>query len=136
MALGVFLSSYAPNLATFMFCYSFLFGTGIGLAYTAPMVNGWRWFPDRKGMVSGAVVAGFGAGGFVFNQVSTVLDETSRMEASFFVPSCLRLGALLWLRGLLCVLPRLTAGRYCKVRRVVHTSTCSFSGQVAFHRLG
>lgn len=69
MALGVFLSSYAPNLATFMFCYSFLFGTGIGLAYTAPMVNGWRWFPDRKGMVSGAVVAGFGAGGFVFNQV-------------------------------------------------------------------
>lgn len=69
MALGVFLSSYAPNLATFMFCYSFLFGTGIGLAYTAPMVNGWRWFPNRKGMVSGAVVAGFGAGGFVFNQV-------------------------------------------------------------------
>lgn len=69
MALGVFLASYAPNLATFMFCYSFLFGTGIGLAYTAPMVNGWRWFPDRKGMVSGAVVAGFGAGGFVFNQV-------------------------------------------------------------------
>lgn len=69
MALGVFLASYAPNLATFMFCYSFLFGTGIGLAYTAPMVNGWRWFPNRKGMVSGAVVAGFGAGGFVFNQV-------------------------------------------------------------------
>lgn len=69
MALGVFLSSFAPNLATFMFCYSFLFGAGVGLAYTAPMVNGWRWFPDKKGLVSGAVVAGFGAGGFVFNQV-------------------------------------------------------------------
>lgn len=69
MALGVFLSSFAPNLATFMLCYSFLFGAGVGLAYTAPMVNGWRWFPDKKGLVSGAVVAGFGAGGFVFNQV-------------------------------------------------------------------
>ena len=76
MALGAFLSSYAPNLATFMFCYSFLFGTGIGLAYTAPMVNGWRWFPDRKGMVSGAVVAGFGAGGFVFNQVCITVGDS------------------------------------------------------------
>eukprot|EP00904_Undaria_pinnatifida_P002840 jgi/Undpi1/12557/HiC_scaffold_6.g02226.m1 len=71
MALGVFLSSFAPNLATFMFCYSFLFGAGVGLAYTAPMVNGWKWFPEKKGLVSGAVVAGFGAGGFVFNQVGT-----------------------------------------------------------------
>lgn len=69
MAIGVFLSSFAPNLAVFMLCYSFLFGAGVGLAYTAPMVNGWKWFPDKKGLVSGAVVAGFGAGGFVFNQV-------------------------------------------------------------------
>ena len=69
MALGVFLSSFAPNLATFMFCYSFLFGAGVGLAYTAPMVSGWKWFPNKKGLVSGAVVAGFGSGGFVFNQV-------------------------------------------------------------------
>lgn len=75
MALGVFLSSYAPNLAVFMFCYSLLFGGGVGLAYTAPMVNGWKWFPDKKGLVSGAVVAGFGSGGFVFNQV--MLTATS-----------------------------------------------------------
>lgn len=69
MAIGVFLSSFASNLAVFMLCYSLLFGAGVGLAYTAPMVNGWKWFPDKKGLVSGAVVAGFGAGGFVFNQV-------------------------------------------------------------------
>ena len=55
-----------------MFCYSFLFGAGVGLAYTAPMVNGWKWFPEKKGLVSGAVVAGFGAGGFVFNQVGYI----------------------------------------------------------------
>ena len=89
MALGVFLASYAPNLATFMFCYSFLFGTGIGLAYTAPMVNGWRWFPDRKGMVSGAVVAGFGAGGFVFNQVW----EVRRGHGIFFIIVLMSLSA-------------------------------------------
>ncbi|CAN0178597.1 unnamed protein product, partial [Scytosiphon promiscuus] len=81
MALGVFLASFAPNLATFMFCYSFLFGSGIGIAYTAPMVNGWRWFPDRKGMVSGAIVAGFGAGGFVFNQVGTSIINPKGLDA-------------------------------------------------------
>lgn len=68
MALGVFLSSFAPNLITFMLTYAVMFGTGVGLAYTAPMVNGWKWFPNKKGLVSGAVVAGFGSGGFVFNQ--------------------------------------------------------------------
>lgn len=84
MALGVFLASFAPNLATFMFCYSFLFGSGIGIAYTAPMVNGWRWFPDRKGMVSGAIVAGFGAGGFVFNQVRGERRQSSSADAETY----------------------------------------------------
>lgn len=75
MAMGVFLSSFAPNLGMFMLCYSLLFGAGVGIAYTAPMVNGWRWFPDKKGLVSGAVVAGFGSGGFVFNQAKQGVEN-------------------------------------------------------------
>ncbi|CAM9435940.1 unnamed protein product [Chrysoparadoxa australica] len=81
MALGVFLSSFAPNLYVFMLCYSALFGTGCGLAYTAPMVNGWKWFPTRRGMVSGAVVAGFGSGGFIFNQVGSKIINPSGLNA-------------------------------------------------------
>ena len=30
--------------------------------YTAPMVAGWSWFPDRKGFVSGCVLDMSGAG--------------------------------------------------------------------------
>ena len=37
-------------------------GTGIGLGYVVPIAVGMRWFPDRKGMISGAAVAGFGFG--------------------------------------------------------------------------
>ncbi|CAM9916017.1 unnamed protein product [Ascophyllum nodosum] len=81
MALGVFLSSFAPNLSLFMLCYSLLFGAGVGIAYTAPMVNGWRWFPNKKGLVSGAVVAGFGCGGFVFNQVGTKIINPNGLNA-------------------------------------------------------
>lgn len=37
-------------------------GTGIGLAYVVPITVGMRWFPDRKGTITGLAVAGFGFG--------------------------------------------------------------------------
>ena len=37
-------------------------GAGIGLAYVVPIAVGMRWFPDRKGMITGVAVAGFGFG--------------------------------------------------------------------------
>lgn len=39
--------------------------------YTCPLVCGYGWMPDRKGVVSGVIVAGFGAGAAVFNVVAT-----------------------------------------------------------------
>jgi OFA family oxalate/formate antiporter-like MFS transporter len=37
-------------------------GAGIGLAYVVPIAVGMRWFPDKKGLVTGLAVAGFGFG--------------------------------------------------------------------------
>jgi OFA family oxalate/formate antiporter-like MFS transporter len=37
-------------------------GAGIGLAYVVPIAVGMRWFPDHKGFITGAAVAGFGFG--------------------------------------------------------------------------
>jgi OFA family oxalate/formate antiporter-like MFS transporter len=37
-------------------------GCGIGLAYVVPIAVGMRWFPDRKGFITGLAVAGFGFG--------------------------------------------------------------------------
>jgi len=41
-------------------------GAGIGLAYVVPIAVGVKWFPDKKGLVSGLAVAGFGFGAFVW----------------------------------------------------------------------
>lgn len=41
-------------------------GAGIGLAYVVPIGVGIRWFPDKKGLVSGLAVAGFGFGAFLW----------------------------------------------------------------------
>ena len=37
-------------------------GAGIGLGYVVPIKIGIAWFPDKKGMISGLAVAGFGFG--------------------------------------------------------------------------
>jgi len=48
----------------------FLAGAGTGFAYVCPIAALVKWFPDRKGLVSGIAVAGFGFGAFLFSQKS------------------------------------------------------------------
>lgn len=76
-AFGVYAASFQKRLGLFMFFYSIVFGTGVGLAYTAPMIAGWKWMPDAKGLVSGGILAGFGAGGFIFSLIGTKLVNPS-----------------------------------------------------------
>lgn len=41
-------------------------GAGIGFAYVVPIAIGVKWFPDKKGLISGLAVAGFGFGAFLW----------------------------------------------------------------------
>jgi len=41
-------------------------GAGIGFAYVVPIAVGIRWFPDKKGMITGLAVAGFGFGAMLW----------------------------------------------------------------------
>lgn len=44
----------------------FMAGAGIGFAYVCPIAALIKWFPTRKGLVSGIAVAGFGFGAYLF----------------------------------------------------------------------
>lgn len=46
--------------------YGVLGGAGIGFAYVCPIASAMKWFPDKKGLVTGLSVAGFGAGALFF----------------------------------------------------------------------
>lgn len=72
-AAGTYLASYQKALLPFVLAYSVLFGAGVGLGYTAPMAAGWKWLPESKGLVSGGILAGFGAGGFIFSLIGSKL---------------------------------------------------------------
>lgn len=60
-----------------------LLGAGIGLAYVCPIAALVKWYPDKKGLITGFAVAGFGFGaliwikltqGFVFGPVHLTGD--------------------------------------------------------------
>lgn len=41
-------------------------GAGIGLAYVCPIAVGMKWFPDKKGLITGLAVSGFGFGAAIW----------------------------------------------------------------------
>jgi len=45
-------------------------GSGIGLAYVVPIAVGMRWFPDKKGLITGLAVAGFGFGAMFWVKIA------------------------------------------------------------------
>ncbi len=59
---GLVGGSFVGKLATI----GVIGGAGIGLAYVVPIATGVKWFPDKKGLVSGIAVAGFGFGAFIW----------------------------------------------------------------------
>jgi len=46
--------------------YGVIYGIGIGLAYVCPIAALVKWFPDKKGLITGVAVAGFGGGSAIF----------------------------------------------------------------------
>ncbi len=49
-----------------LICIGIIGGAGIGLAYVVPIAVGVKWFPDKKGMITGLAVAGFGFGATIW----------------------------------------------------------------------
>src|ERR671916_296714 len=63
---GVFLASFAENSLFILYLtYGLLSGVGIGLGYIVPVATLIKWFPDKRGFITGVAVAGFGGGAFV-----------------------------------------------------------------------
>lgn len=68
IGVGTILSAFMEgNFWGLFITYGILYGMGIGFAYVCPIATAAAWFPDKKGMISGIAVAGFGAGSFIFN---------------------------------------------------------------------
>jgi OFA family oxalate/formate antiporter-like MFS transporter len=72
--LGVFLASFAGGRLWLLYLsYGLLAGIGLGLGYIVPVATLVKWFPDRRGMITGIAVAGFGSGALITAPLATRL---------------------------------------------------------------
>ncbi|HWX17608.1 MAG TPA: OFA family MFS transporter [Chthoniobacterales bacterium] len=74
--LGVFLASFSHNLWWLYLSYGFVGGIGLGLGYIVPVAVLVKWFPDRRGLITGIAVGGFGAGALITAPVATRLIQS------------------------------------------------------------
>ena len=73
-SLGVFLASYSANsLHWLYFSFGVVGGIGLGFGYIVPIAVLVKWFPDKRGLITGVAVGGFGAGALVTAPVATRL---------------------------------------------------------------
>src|SRR4029077_2751796 len=72
-SLGLFLASYTQSLTMFYLTAGVMTGTGSGFGYVVPTAVGAKWFPDRRGLVIGMMVGGYGAGSGVFGPIASSL---------------------------------------------------------------
>ena len=56
-------------------------GLAIGLAYVVPIAVCVKWFPDKKGMITGLAVAGFGFGATIWVKMAQGMDPEEARAA-------------------------------------------------------
>lgn len=72
--LGVLLASFsAHKLGVLYLTYGVFGGLGVGLGYIVPVATLVKWFPDKRGLITGIAVAGFGAGALITAPVAAWL---------------------------------------------------------------
>ena len=74
--LGVFLASFSHHLWWLYLSYGVIGGIGLGLGYIVPVAVLVKWFPDRRGLITGIAVGGFGAGALITAPVATRLIQS------------------------------------------------------------
>src|ERR1700689_285384 len=75
--IGVFLASFSDHGLWWLYLsYGVIGGIGLGFAYIVPVAVLVKWFPDRRGLITGIAVGGFGAGALITAPVATWLIQT------------------------------------------------------------
>lgn len=77
-AVGIILASFArgsEDLWLLIAGYGVVSGFGLGVAYIVPIAMLQKWFPDKKGLITGLAVGGFGFGAVLTSPVAQWLID-------------------------------------------------------------
>ena len=83
-SMGVFLAGFSNHGLWWLYMsYGVLGGIGLGLGYIVPVAVLLKWFPDKRGLMTGIAVGGFGAGALVTAPIATHLIQTVGVLKTF-----------------------------------------------------
>jgi OFA family oxalate/formate antiporter-like MFS transporter len=85
----------AHTLAELYLCYA-VAGLGAAFVYSGSMATGLKWFPDKRGLASGIIAAGYGSGAALFIPVIAAIIKQSDYQHAFLYTGIAQ-GAIIFL---------------------------------------
>lgn len=83
LGIGLMLSSQASSLVALYVLAGVIVGFADGTAYITSLSNLIKWFPNRKGLISGISVGAYGTGSLVFKYINGGLIESVGVSQAF-----------------------------------------------------
>ncbi len=65
--------------------FGFIAGLGNGFGYVTPIATLIRWFPDKRGLVTGLAVMGFGFGAFFMGKIAPGMVNGMGVATTFYI---------------------------------------------------
>ncbi|USQ77651.1 L-lactate MFS transporter [Ornithinimicrobium cryptoxanthini] len=103
-SLGIMLASFTrdgSDLWMLILGYGVLGGFGLGLAYIVPIAMLQKWFPDKRGLITGIAVGGFGFGAVITSPLAQQMIAGSEDYQQYPTKVFLWLGVAYLVAGVL-----------------------------------
>jgi len=85
---GVLLAGFADQVGNLFLLYlgfGIIGGLGNGFGYVTPIATLIRWFPDKRGLITGLAVMGFGAGAFFMGKIAPGMVNSMGVANTFYI---------------------------------------------------
>jgi MFS transporter, OFA family, oxalate/formate antiporter len=94
---GCLLASFiGADWTGLVFSYGVVAGLGVGFAYVTPIATCVKWFPDKRGLVVGLAVMGFGLGSLIFAPLLEAMLGKDPAQFAVTLPYTFRILSLLF----------------------------------------
>ncbi|PRX41090.1 OFA family oxalate/formate antiporter-like MFS transporter [Planifilum fimeticola] len=81
--LSYILTALATSLPVLYLTYGVIGGVAMGMGYIVPVAVLVKWFPDKRGLITGLAVCGYGAGALLMSPIAAWMIETYGLSATF-----------------------------------------------------
>ncbi len=134
LCIGLLLSSTADTLIELYIFYGVIGGIGVGTAYVCPLATCVKWFPDKKGFITGIAVGAFGSGSLIFKSVILNFIATKGVSETFLYLGAIY-GVLIVIGAQFLRVPEKTAAKAGAAKAAADFTTKEMVGTVQFYLL-